>query len=216
MRFKVTDLTGLEEMTLEYFFTTASAFAYLGHARFMEICKQHEIEPAFRPVKLIDVFADTGGLPLGKRHPARQKYRLIEMRRWSQELEIEMNTQPAAFPFNATLADCIVVCLSDDIQKSDLFVRKCFDAIWKEEKDLGAESVVRELLDSVGLDSEKLVERASSKEAEDIYERNTREAIERGIFGSPSYVLNGELFWGQDRLQQLEQALESKRDPIIP
>ena len=89
----------------------------------------------------------------------------------------------------------------------------CFQAVWLNDLDAGDESTLKTLASDLGLDGQALIEAAGTPEIADIYERNTQDAIAHDCVGSPCYVLNGEPFWGQDRLELLEDALASGRAP---
>ena len=83
--------------TVEYFLTMASPWAYLGHAAFMEIARRHRLDVRYRPMPVRRVFDATGGLPLPQRHPARQRYRLVELQRWRERRGLALNPQPVLF-----------------------------------------------------------------------------------------------------------------------
>jgi 2-hydroxychromene-2-carboxylate isomerase len=200
--------------TIDYYFSMGSPWAYLGHATFIEMAKRHGVAINYKPVPLGRVFSQTGGLPLAKRHPARQRYRLLELQRWRARRGHPLNLQPKHSPFDAALADRLIIGIVAAGKDPDPFMRRAFAGVWAEERNLADPLVVAELAEAAGLDSTSLIEMAGSDMTEAIYALNDENAVAGGVFGSPGYVLDGELFWGQDRLDFLEEALASGREPL--
>lgn len=201
-------------VSVEYYFGMNSPFAFLGHDTFMNMASELEFSIVYRPVKLGDVFAQTGGLPLPKRHPARQYYRLIELQRWREKRGLNFHIKPKFFPFDASLADRTVIAITEAGQDPAPFMALAFRSTWQQEEDLADEAVIIEDLEKAGMKGKALVESAMSDAIGDIYDNNTAVAIEKNCVGSPCYVLNGEPFWGQDRLELLGEAIKSGRDPF--
>ncbi|QFU15562.1 2-hydroxychromene-2-carboxylate isomerase [Microvirga thermotolerans] len=199
--------------TIDYYFSMVSPWAYIGHAPFMEIVRRHGVEVNYKPVFLGRVFAETGGLPLAQRHPARQRYRLIELQRWREKRGLSFNIKPKHWPFDVNLADRFVIAVTVSGKDPDPFLRRAFAAVWEEERDLADPLVLAELAEAAGLDSTALMDVATGSTTEAIYALNLENAVAGDVFGSPAYVLDGEVFWGQDRLELLEDALASGRAP---
>lgn len=199
---------------IDYYFSLVSPWAYLGHAAFMDLARAHDLDVNFKPVFLGEVFAQTGGQPLGKRHPARQRYRLIEMQRWREKRGLPLNLQPKFWPFDVALADRSIIGIIAGHQSPDAFIRAAFSAVWHEEKDLANEAVLAALLAATGHDAGHILDLARSGTTEAIYALNLENAVAADVFGSPSYVLDGEVFWGQDRLELLADALQSGRKAL--
>ena len=88
--------------------------------------------------------------------------------------------------------------------------------MWEDERNLGDAAVLTELANRAGLPGETLVKRAAEDAIGAVYEQNRQDAIEGGVFGAPAYVLDGEVFWGQDRIELLDDALNSGRAPYGP
>jgi 2-hydroxychromene-2-carboxylate isomerase len=202
--------------TIDYYFSLVSPWAFIGHAPFMDIARRHGLEINYKPVFLGRVFAETGGLPLAQRHPARQRYRLVELQRWRDRRGLSFNIQPRHWPFDVTLADRFVIAIQAAHQDPDPFLRRAYAAVWEEERNLAEPAEIAEIADAVGLNSAALMERATGSTTEVIYALNLENAIEGDVFGSPAYVLGGEVFWGQDRLDLLDDALTSGRRPYTP
>jgi 2-hydroxychromene-2-carboxylate isomerase len=196
---------------IDYYFSISSPWAYMGHAPFEDIARAHQLKVNYKPVLLVDLFSETGGLPLGKRHPARQRYRLIEMQRWRDKRELDFHIRPKHWPFDAKLADGTVIAAIEAGHNPEPFLRRAFTGVWEKEEDLGDTAILARLADGAGLPGAKLVERASSDAVAAIYEQNRQDAIAADVIGSPAWVLDGEIFWGQDRIELLADALKSGR-----
>ncbi|KAA2242050.1 2-hydroxychromene-2-carboxylate isomerase [Salinarimonas soli] len=201
---------------IDYYFSTVSPWAYIGHAPFLEIARRHDLAIAYKPVFLGQVFAQTGGLPLAQRHPARQRYRLVELQRWRERRGLAFNVQPKHWPFDATLLDRFVIAMVNAGGDPGAFLRRAYAGIWEEERNLADPLVVAELAEAEGLDSTALLESAQATASEVVYVLNMENAIAADVFGSPAYVLGGEVFWGQDRLDLLDHALATGRTPYRP
>jgi 2-hydroxychromene-2-carboxylate isomerase len=198
---------------IDYYFSLQSTWAYIGHRRFRELVEAHDLDVTYKPVLLTGLFSETGGLPLAKRHPLRQRYRLVEMQRWADKRGLGFKLRPKHWPFNAKLADCVVIAMLQEGQNPEPYLDRAFPAVWEREMNLADAASLTALLDDAGLDGGSLVARAGSGEVAAIYEQNRQVAMAAGVFGSPSYLLDGEVFWGQDRIELLEDALKSGRLP---
>jgi carboxymethylenebutenolidase len=191
---------------IDYYFATISPWAFLGHERFVKIAKDAGATIAVKPVNFGEIFPVSGGLPLGKRAPQRQAYRLVELKRWSEYLGIRMNIQPKYFPANGDLAACWILAASDlGADRALAMAGAVSKALWTQEKDIADPATLASLADGLGLDARALEARAPAMSAR--YAALTKEAIDRGVFGAPSYVIDGEIFWGQDRLDFVARKL---------
>jgi 2-hydroxychromene-2-carboxylate isomerase len=198
------------------YFTLVSPWAYFGHALFVSIAREHDLAIDWRPVHLGQIFPETGGLPLAKRAPARQRYRIMELQRWRDKRGLPLNLHPKHWPFDCTLADRIVVAIVASGKDPAAFIGNAFKAVFAEERDCADERVLSEILNASGYDAPSLLADARGPQTETIYKGNIAEALAAGVFGSPTYILDGELFWGQDRLELLQDALRSGRKPLSP
>ena len=199
---------------IDYYFSMHSPWAYIGHAPFMEIVRCHDMKVTYKPISLSDVFAETGGVPVAKRHPARLRYRILELQRWREKRGLKFNLHPKFWPFAAEAADRLVIAVAAAGHDPDTFLRCAFAALWEEEQDLTNDATLIALANAVKLPGEQLLAEAKRDETNAKYEQNTRDAIAIEVIGSPSYVLSGEVFWGQDRLDLLDDALRSGRMPF--
>ena len=202
--------------TVDYLFTLMSPWAYLGFDRFHEIAKARDVTIRYRPVMLLEVFNETGGLPLARRPPTRQAYRLVELQRWRAARSLPLALKPKFVPFDAALADRITLALVAGGHSPEVYLRAAHRAIWAEERNLADEGEIAALLTGAGQDAERVIATAKGADIIGQYAGNRDWALETGVFGAPSYVLDGEIFWGQDRLELLDQALASGRPAYRP
>ena len=193
---------------IDYYFAPISPFVYLGHDRFVAIARKHGATIAVKAINLGEIFPVSGGLPLSKRAPQRQAYRLVELKRWSDYLDISINVQPRFFPVNGDLAAAWILAAQEQgVVQALTLTGAVGRAIWEQERDVAAESTLMEIASELRLDAVALARRAGSAEIVARYKALTQEAIDRQVFGAPTYVYRDELFWGQDRLDFLDRAL---------
>jgi 2-hydroxychromene-2-carboxylate isomerase len=198
---------------VDYYFSFQSPWAYIGHNLFQQIAKTHDLKVNYKPVVLVDLFSETGGLPLMKRHPVRQRYRMVELQRWRDKRGLKFHLQPAHWPFNARLADGVVIAAIEAGLDPEPLMGRGFAAVWEDQLNLTEPATLIKLADDSGLPGKQLVERSGSEEISAAYEQNRQEALAADVFGSPVFVLDGEVFWGQDRIELLADALKSGRAP---
>ncbi len=193
--------------TIDYYLTLTSPWTYLGSARFEEMAARHGAEIRVKPVNYGVVFPRTGGLPLPKRAPERQAYRLMELKRWRAYLDIPLTLHPKFFPVPDADAAGMVIAAEksggDPLRLAHAILR----AVWVEDKDITDIPTLAGIAQANGHDGERLAAAAREPEMRAAYEASTEAAIERGVFGAPMYIYNDELFWGQDRLEFLDRAL---------
>ena len=204
----------MSQPKLVYYFTLTSPWAYFGHQILVDMAKRHGVKIDYRPVSLGQIFPTTGGLPVSKRAPARQAYRLVELQRWRVRRGIHVNLQAKFFPFDVSLADRALIAVLEAGVPADDFILRSFAAVFAQDRNMADRAELGRVLTEAGLEAEKLLARAESDEIGEKYQENIRLALAENVFGSPAYVLNGEVFWGQDRLDLLEEALASGRAPF--
>ena len=195
--------------TVDYYFSPMSPWTYLGHARFAEMAKRHGAAINVKPVDFGKVFPVSGGLPLAKRAPQRQAYRMVELRRFRDFLNVPLNLRPKFFPLPADLAAQFITA-AGRAGGSDAAMRLAgavLRACWAEERDIADIGTLSEICEEQGMNAGQLAAAAQSGAVKAEYEGNTEEAMARNVFGAPSYVIDGEIFWGQDRLEFVERAL---------
>ena len=195
--------------TIDYYFTCISPFTYLGHQAFLETARKAGAEINFKPVKLATVFANSGAKPVPERPVCRQEYRLLEIGRWAKKRGLAVNLKPAHFPASPALADGCAMALQQAGHNPGEFVQRVLAACWAEEKDVADEGVIRDILTALELDAEGFIAAAQCAAIADEYDRNSEDAVREGVVGVPAYVLNGEQFWGQDRVELLAETLSA-------
>jgi 2-hydroxychromene-2-carboxylate isomerase len=194
--------------TIDYFFATVSPWAYLGHDRFVAMSRAAGATVRVKPMDLGEIFPVTGGLPLAKRAPQRQAYRLVELQRFSDHVGVALVPQPAHFPVNGNAAAALIIA-ADEAAGADAalgLAGRVGAAIWAEQRNVADLAVLRALLAEAGLPA-ALADRAGDPAIAARYAAYTAEALAAGVFGAPSYVIAGEVFWGQDRLDFVERRL---------
>jgi 2-hydroxychromene-2-carboxylate isomerase len=193
---------------VDYFLSPVSPWTYLGHERLVAIARHHGAEIAIKPIDLGRVFPVSGGLPLGKRAPQRQAYRLVELARWSKHLGVPLTLKPAHFPAPGDLASRWILAARELGIDQALALTGAFGrALWAEERDIADAATLAAIARAQNLDPEPIGARAAAAEIASQYDAFTQEAIDRGVFGVPTYIHAGEPYWGQDRLDFLDWAL---------
>ena len=193
---------------IDYYFAPQSPWTYLGHARFLRIAANAGATVRLRPADMGQVFPVSGGLPLPKRAPQRQAYRLVELKRFSDWLGVPLTLQPKFFPVMADDAARLIIAVDQSEGSGSAldFAGHVFTAVWAQERNIADAATLAELLAESGLPASHLeASRGSGVQA--AYQSHTDAAIAAGVFGAPSYVVDGEIFWGQDRLDFLQRRL---------
>lgn len=195
-------------LTIDYFVSLPSPWTYLGHARLCQLAKKYNAEINLKPTEFGTVFSETGGLPLAKRAPTRRKYRFQELKRWRQELNIDLELNPKYFPVDPTTASYMVILAGNQKLDALKLAGAFMQAVWAENLNIGDNDTLVKIADKNGFDGTALLAGCSSPSIQSIFTDNTRDAINRGVFGAPSYVIGDEIFWGQDRLMFVEKRLQ--------
>ncbi len=195
--------------SVDYYFVPQSPWAYLGHQRFQNILKKSGASVRVMPFDLGGkVFPISGGLPLGQRAPQRQAYRLTELARFSKWLGAPLHLKPTFFPVSGDDAAKLIIAV-DMAVGADAAMNisgAILSAVWSQQRNIADEKTLMELLHEQQLPAACL-EQSYSQAVHERYESYTQMAIDAGVFGAPSYILAGEIFWGQDRLDFVERAL---------
>jgi|TARA_B100000959_G_scaffold285719_1_gene361432 carboxymethylenebutenolidase len=192
--------------TIDYYLSLVSPWSYLGHQRLLEIATRHQATINIWPVDLSVIFPQSGGLPLPKRAPVRQAYRMQELQRWRDYLNVELVLEPAYFPTSDKLAAAMVIKLRETQADAALgLAGACLRACWVEERDIGNPDTLGAIAEENQLDASLLL--ADSDKALDTRTEDSKAALQRGVFGVPTFIHGEQIFWGQDRLDFLERAL---------
>ena len=197
-------------ITVDYVMAPHSPWTYLGHARFVQMTQAAGATVRLRPVDMRAVFAASGGLPLHQRAEQRQAYRLLELARWRDALGLPMHVQPKHFPVSPDVAAklLIVVDQADGTDAALQLAGTLLRAVWADERDLADPATLAQALADHGLPTAARLQAADAPEVQATYARYTQDALDAGVFGAPSFIVGGELFWGQDRLDFLQQRLQ--------
>jgi 2-hydroxychromene-2-carboxylate isomerase len=199
-------------MHIHYYFAPQSPWTYLGHERLRTMARAAGASIDVMPVDYGRVFPISGGLPLPKRAPQRQAYRLVELRRFSEHLGVALNLHPRHFPVAADPAARLIhaVALADGADAAMDLSGRVLRACWVEERDIADAGTLAAVLAEAGLPAARM-QAAAEPAAQARYDQCTQQAIDAGVFGAPSYVVDGEIFWGQDRLDFLARRLGAPR-----
>ena len=195
--------------TVDYYFAPQSPWAYLGHQRLADMVQRHGATVRVMPIDLGGkVFPISGGLPLGQRAPQRQAYRLLELQRFSQHLKVPLNLKPKYFPVGGDDSARLIIAadLAQGPQAAMQIAGAILAACWAQERNMADDKVLAELLQEQKLPV-SLMAQSRSQAVQVRYDAYTLAALDAGVFGAPSYLVDGELFWGQDRLDFVERAL---------
>jgi 2-hydroxychromene-2-carboxylate isomerase len=193
--------------TIRYYYNHSSPWTYFGHERFLALAAGFEAEIVFRPCESAVIFAQSGGLPVGKRAPQRQANRVAELKHWRVFLDMPMIIEGVhkASPMN--WANRMAVALGQAGGDVGALSTALLKARWAEDRDLSTEQAMVQLADGLGLDGASLWAQSRSEGIGALYDTYTEEAMAAQVFGAPTYIFEGELLWGQDRLDFLERAL---------
>ena len=194
--------------TIDYYLVPQSPWTYLGHERFTAIARAADARITVLPVDLGKVFAVSGGLPLAQRAPQRQAYRLVELKRFSEHHGLAMTLRPKYFPVASDDAARLIIAadLHDGTEAAMAVTGALLRAVWVEERNIADEAELAALLAQLELPA-RLLDDARSQAVHERYAANTQRAIDSGVFGAPSFVIDGEIFWGQDRLDFVQRRL---------
>jgi 2-hydroxychromene-2-carboxylate isomerase len=201
----------MQKPEIEYFFSLASPWTYMGSREFEKLVGRTDVPVVFKPISLGRVIIAAGGKQLKDRPAPIQGYRLIELQRWRQIRNIDLVLWPKHFTADPSLSHRMVLAALDMEASVFPFLHAVSEAKWTFEKDVGDPEILREIADTSGLNGKELLLRAADPSFIEREEKLTAEAIDRFVFGAPFFIYRGEPFWGQDRLQQLEEAIVTGR-----
>lgn len=195
---------------IDYYFATLSPYTYLAGNRFEEVVAKHGASVTYKPLDIMALFSRTGGTPPKDRHPNRVEYRAQELPRQAKKLGMPLNLKPAHWPTNAAPSSYAIIA-AQAAGGGDLgsLVQKVLRAVWAEEKDIAEDSVVKACLEAAGFDP--ALSDSGLLAGAETYARNLEEAIDKGAFGAPFYIVDdGQRFWGQDKIEELDMHLSGQ------
>ena len=194
---------------IDYYVSLNSPWTHLGAARIEAMAMAHNASMRIYPVDFGSIFAASGGLPLPRRSPQRQAYRLQELPRWRDHLGIPIHIQPEFFPSNELPAASCVIAIRETMgdQPAIKLAHRVLKALWQEQKNPGDPAVLTDLITETGLDADQILQLGSDPKWAERRTADTKAALDKGVFGAPSYVIGEEIFWGQDRLDFVQRRL---------
>ncbi len=194
---------------IEYFMSHGSPWTFLGHKRINKIALENNYELIIMPVNYGEVFPATGGLPVNKRSIQRQKYRLQELARWSEFLKVKLNTEPKFFPSRSLLPSLAIISakLLKYENVMDIAYR-IMEALWVKELDIDDEKTLKSVISKLTPSAEELIDFSKQDVVNDEIKKNTEKALKSSVFGAPTYIIDDEVFWGQDRLDFVERYIK--------
>lgn len=197
---------------VDYYFSLTSPWSYLGHERLLKIIADTgatvtPYEVSFRKT----IFSKTGGLPVHKRAPQRQAYRLQELARWRDYLGVELNVHPRHWPNDETMAANMVVVLRETVSTGAAlkFAGLIMRGVWAEDKDITDPDTLIKIGSVAGIDASAIMREADNPEWAALRQSDTDTAIDKGVFGAPSYCVQEQIYWGQDRLDFVDRHLRN-------
>lgn len=195
----------------EYYFAPQSPWSYFGHERLLALAKQYDVQIDMKPVDLSKIFSVSGGLPLAKRPPQRQAYRLIELKRWSEHLDLPLNPQPKFSPVSGDPSAKLIIAtkFAHGTDAALALSSAIMRGFWAEDKNIMDGDTLIALANTAGHDGAALLKASETAAIQNEYEQFTNDAMAASVFGAPWYVVDGVAFWGQDRLDFVERAFQS-------
>jgi 2-hydroxychromene-2-carboxylate isomerase len=202
---------------VDCFYSLSSPWAYFAGPKIQDIVRRHHVKLVLKPYDFQDVAPKTGGVPIRTRPEPRRTYHALELDRWRKYLGMPLNLEPKHYPADGKPAGWnkppgwMVIAAQeaglDALRLSHALLR----ALWAEERDTSNPGVRRAIADENGMDGAALVAAETSEKVQALYNQYSEEAVRFGVFGAPTYIVDGERFWGQDRLDFLDRKLDSMR-----
>jgi 2-hydroxychromene-2-carboxylate isomerase len=194
---------------VDYYASLNSPWTHLGAARIVAMTARHGAGLRIFPVDFGTIFAASGGLPLPRRSPQRQAYRMMELARWRDRLGIPIQVTPKFFPHNELAAASCVIALREagDDAGAIRVAHRVLKALWEEEQNPADPATLARLITECGLDTAKTMAAGADPKWAERRAADSQAALDRGVFGAPSFVIGEEIFWGQDRLDFVEARL---------
>lgn len=194
---------------IDFYFACISPWSYLGLDELKRVADDHGRTVAYKPIDVGRSWREAGaGLPLGERPQVLQDYRLVELPRWAAWRGTEINCHPKHFPVPYFLSSNVIIAARQAGADAYPLTRALMRACWVDELDISDANTVAKLADGVGLDGAALVAQAETPAVAEELAANTDAALAAGAWSVPSFVVDGELFFGQDRLEMIAWRLD--------
>ncbi len=200
---------------IEYFYSAHSAFAYIGSAKLAQICADHGCQLVHRPIALSPVVEAVGGLSFRDRTKAHVDYYFgRELERWAEMRGVPIIGHRPTYHDNALdLSNGMLIAAVQAGADVDALAHALLEAHWRDDIDLADAGALRAAALGVGINAEPLLDAALSDDVQAVHRANTEEAIERNVFGSPTYFLDGDMYYGQDHLDLMASAMTTPFPP---
>jgi 2-hydroxychromene-2-carboxylate isomerase len=187
-----------------YFHSLSSPWAYMGWPTFKALIEKHDLDVVVRPTRIVPV---NGGIPLRSRPAARQRYHEVELDRWRRRLKMPLVLRPKHYPTRNEFSARMVIAADKLGWDALALSHALLHALWSEERDVMDAQVRVDVANRLGLDGAKLLAMSDTPEIMGAWKASEVEAAERGVFGTPTWIYEDTLYWGQDRLDFLDEAL---------
>ena len=184
--------------TFEFYFDFASPYTFLAHKGIRKIEKENSIKVKYMPV-LLGALLKLTGVKANIDVPIKGKYMIKDCKLWAEKYNIEFKFNNYFPIITLNLMRCALVAENKGV--SQIFINKVFDAIWKDGLNLNDNSILEKLLKNIDIDPKKFLIEAIDLKIKNELKKRTDEAYQKGVFGTPSFIVNNKIFWGQDRLQ---------------
>jgi 2-hydroxychromene-2-carboxylate isomerase len=194
--------------TFEFLYDFISPYSYLASTRLAGIAQKAGIPVTYRPVFLGGIFKETGNRP-PLEVAAKAAYLPKDVQDWASYYGVPIMF-PASFPFSSIKA-LRGALVAEAEGKLAAYTRRVFDAVWAEGGDVSRPEVLAQLVEGLGLEGDKFMARIEEEQVKEELKRRTSEAVGRGVFGLPTFFVDGELFWGNDRLVLVETRFFKKK-----
>jgi 2-hydroxychromene-2-carboxylate isomerase len=204
------------EKTIDFYFSFISLYTYIGYEAFQDLAKRHNLKINYKPIDLHEIFQLSGGLPVSRRPPQRQSYRLVEMQRWSHTRGIPLVLKPKHHPSDPKIGHRMLLAALENNQHVVEFIGNALNILWVDDQNIEDHQIIIAAANKAGLDGEALYQQSLNPKYIDQLNLITKEAFERQVFGTPFFIYRNEPFWGQDRLEMLEDLITSGRQAISP
>lgn len=201
---------------IDYYLIGSSPYAYLGHQSLHEIAARHGATIRYKPIDIMGVWASSGSVPLGQRTPLRQRYRRIELQRFREMRGLTLNLEPKFFPVDSAPADRVAIALVEAGADPAGYLWRVHEGVWAKEENIADRAQLAAYLTAEGHDAKAILAAADTPQVEESRKANTQSAAASDAVGAPVYVLDGEPFWGQDRLDLLDSMLTTGRAAYRP
>jgi 2-hydroxychromene-2-carboxylate isomerase len=203
-----------QKRTIDFYFSFVSLYTYIGYDAFQDLVNRYNLEVNYKPIDLHAVFSAGGGLPVSKRPPQRQAYRFVEMQRWRLDRNIPLVLKPKHHPSDPVIGHRMLLAAIKEGSDVRQFVGNALKILWVDDLDIQDPKVMVQVANQSGLKGDELLEKSKDPAIQVDIDNLTQEAVKRQVFGTPFFFYRDEPFWGQDRLEMLEDMIRSNREPI--